>query len=267
MKIHSDFIPKSKDIEITFIQITKIIDSLYEPHTVSVSEVELPKFISSYNKTEYENREFTGRLIRVKDGKALFEPKPNERDKIKAFDEIKKIEEKLHRLREKQSELKKIDINDRDIKIQEVVNLFDEVFYNKPITTKKLLSKPQRKPIENLLECDLTPYEIELLLPYFKYFFECTESQVINFLSDNITTQIQIKKKIQIKEVVFFLDWLRDHKRIIKTRKLGTVIENSKCIKLSNGDLLTSQKIADGRQGYIKKFVREETQLFLYNNK
>jgi len=237
MNIKTELIPKDKIEEITSKQIVKIVDSLYEPLKVSISENELPKFQNSYNEIEYKNREFRNRLISVKNGKALFEPKANDWKSIKIFDSVKAIEKQLFKLKMKQAELRKIDTKNRDQKRQNVILLFDKIFYKRTLN-----KRPQPKKQIFSLECDYSANEIKSkLLPLFQQFFECTEIEVINLLSENITTQITAKKEFTGKDIIYFINWLKENNHI-KASQYGNVIDKTKCIIYDNKPL-TSLKI------------------------
>lgn len=134
MKIRKDLIPTDKLSEISVRQIHKIVQYLFEPLKVNVKDIELPKFVSSMSLDQLRNRTFEGRLISIGNGKALFEPKQGENDKIEYFDKVLDFQDLLFELKHKQKEAQKIE--NRVIR-KEVFKLFDELFFNSDIKAPK----------------------------------------------------------------------------------------------------------------------------------
>lgn len=94
------------------------------------------------------------------------------------------------------------------------------------------------------LECDYSRPKINtLLLPVFNELFECSESDVIDILSENITTQITAKPNIKLVEIVYFFGLLKKEK-IINTSQLANVLGKSKCMVWRNKPI-TAKQITD----------------------
>jgi hypothetical protein len=71
--------------------------------------------------------------------------------------------------------------------------------------------------------------------------FECTKEQITNLLSEDISTQITAKKGFTLKDIVYFVYWLKD-KNHIKAVQYGNVIDKTKCI-IWNGKPITAIQI------------------------
>lgn len=130
MRIRKDLIPKDKLNEISVRQIHEIVQYLFEPLKVSITDIELPKYVPSMNLDELRNRTFEGRLINISNGKALFEPKQGENDKIEYFDKVLDFQDLLFELKHKQKEAQKVE--NRTIR-KEVFKLFDKLFSDSDI--------------------------------------------------------------------------------------------------------------------------------------
>jgi len=130
MRIKQELIPKDKLKEISIKQIYEIIYYLFEPLKVDVESIEIPKFLPSFDFEELSNRTFEGKLISIKDGKALFEPKQGENEKILYFDEVLEVQDLLFELKHKQEEAQKVE--KRKIR-KEVFILFDKIFLSNGI--------------------------------------------------------------------------------------------------------------------------------------
>lgn len=120
-----------------------------------------------------------------------------------------------------------------------------EKIENRLFKLKEQNSKPQqsvKSTQDYSLQCDYSKSKIENdLYPLFDMVFECTKEQIENLLSENISTQITAKKGFTLKDIVYFVWWLKD-KNHIKSVQYGNVIDKTKCIKW-NGKPITSTQI------------------------
>lgn len=133
----------------------------------------------------------------------------------------------LSELEQKEAELKKIKFQFN--KLHHTINNID---FQKPKTKRKYYS----------LECDYSAFKIkDMLFPLFEKLFICNENQIVNLLSENITTQIITKPNFKLKDVVYFLDWLKRNNHI-KTSQLPKNIGDTKCV-IWNNKPLTSRQI------------------------
>lgn len=131
---------------------------------------------------------------------------------------------------------------------------------NKTEKTKPLGSYSVNKTYS--FDCDYSKNKIITeLLPIFQRVFECSEIEIINLMSENITTEISPKHGVLLNDIVFFFDLLVEN-RILKTPQIGSIIEKSKCIIWRNMPL-TSNKIKQSRKALRKgspsHFILQET--------
>lgn len=123
-------------------------------------------------------------------------------------------------------------------------NKLNNIETPKPQPTKKYYS----------LECEYSSYQIKnILYPLFKEFFECTPDDIINILSENITTQITAKQNINQNAIVYFIDWLKEN-NYIKAKQYNDVIVKTKCI-IWNNKPLTANQLKQSRKLNKKAFL------------
>lgn len=110
---------------------------------------------------------------------------------------------------------------------------------------KEQNSKPQQtvNSVQDYsLQCDYSENKIQSdLYPLFNKVFDCTKEQITNLLSESISTQITAKNGFTLKDIVYFVWWLKE-KNHIKSVQYGNVIDKTKCIKW-NGKPITATQI------------------------
>lgn len=158
--------------------------------------------------------------------------------------------------------LKELELKENELK--EIKTQFNKL--HKTINEIDLPKTKQPKINNYSLACDYSVFKIKtMLFPLFKTLFVCEEIEIINLLSENITTQIKAKHDTKLKQIVYFFDWLKDENHF-KARNYTSIIANSKCI-IWNNSTITSQQIKDARKDYKKSGIDEKTELFLGKNR
>ena len=182
----------------------------------------------------------------------------NVKEVLKEYDLQEKQLEKIPLYWELKSELDtyKLERDNALKELNEIRKSFNTI-YNKVNNIQSEIITPKKAINKNYsLICEYSSTKImRVLYPLFDKLFECTKESVINFLSENITTSLTVKKDYTLNDVVRFLVFLKDEGHI-QSPQLGNVIDKTKSI-IWNGKPITATQIKKTKDTFKQSCISQ----------